>query len=60
MTGNNDILLKTLDGLRVRKRHLTSELEDHELKVQICKKGLQEVDTLINLVEREIENNLKQ
>lgn len=57
---NNDILLKALDDLRVRKHHLTCELEDHELKVQICKKGLQEVDTLINLVEREIENNLKQ
>lgn len=57
---NNDILLKALDDLRLRKRHLTCELEDHERKAMICEKGLQEINILINLVEREIENNLKQ
>ena len=57
---NNDILIKALDDLRLRKRHLTSDLEDYERKAMVCEKGLQEVDTLINLVEKEIENNLKQ
>jgi hypothetical protein len=56
----NDILLKTLDDLRVRKRHATCALEDLEQKIQMGKKELEKINTLINLVEREIENNLKQ
>ena len=50
---NNDILIEALDNLRLRKRRATCALED-------AKKELQEVNALINLVEKEIENNLKQ